>query len=45
MATLTTLVATGQTPVMAQTVGGNTTKVAMLATGGFLFFTKKQEQN
>lgn len=29
MATLTTLVATGQTPVMAQTVGGNTTKVAM----------------
>ena len=29
MATLTTLVATGQSAVMAQTVGGNTTKVAM----------------
>lgn len=29
MATLTMLVATGQTPVMAQTVGGNTTNVAM----------------
>ena len=29
MATLTTLVATGQPAVMAQTEGGNTTKVAM----------------